>query len=177
MEDPATRWLSYIRFARLSRLLSAYSKTPPRSLARMSSLPFGASFLNLTGDRHDPSSHPIVRTRHAACARLFSRLAGLRRQRLRNRARKPPTPLEGVWESVITAQDCTTQAVTGSFIGSQVFHHGGHDERHQRQPADDARTGLRHLGQVGCYLHREISLLRVRRDRRRHRRHHASAAP
>lgn len=34
-------------------------------------------------------------------------------------------PLEGVWESVITAHDCSTSAVTGTFIGAQVFHHGG----------------------------------------------------
>ena len=34
-------------------------------------------------------------------------------------------PLEGVWESVITAHDCSTSAVVGSFIGSQVFHRGG----------------------------------------------------
>ena len=34
-------------------------------------------------------------------------------------------PLEGVWESVITAHDCSTSAVVGTFIGAQVFHHGG----------------------------------------------------
>ena len=34
-------------------------------------------------------------------------------------------PMEGVWESVITARDCTTSMPTGTFIGAQVYHRGG----------------------------------------------------
>jgi len=34
-------------------------------------------------------------------------------------------PVEGVWESVITARDCATSAAVGTFIGSQLFHRGG----------------------------------------------------
>ena len=37
----------------------------------------------------------------------------------------PADPMEGVWESVITARDCTTGAATGTFIGAQVYHRGG----------------------------------------------------
>lgn len=34
-------------------------------------------------------------------------------------------PIEGVWESVITARDCTSSAVLGTFRGAQVFNRGG----------------------------------------------------
>ena len=33
--------------------------------------------------------------------------------------------IEGVWEAVVTATNCSTGAVVGTFVGSQVFHHGG----------------------------------------------------
>lgn len=34
-------------------------------------------------------------------------------------------PLEGVWEAVVTARDCTSGATLGTFRGAQVVHRGG----------------------------------------------------
>ena len=34
-------------------------------------------------------------------------------------------PMEGVWESVVTARNCTTGEAVGTFRGAQVFHRGG----------------------------------------------------
>lgn len=34
-------------------------------------------------------------------------------------------PIEGVWESSVTQHNCTTQAVTLSFKGTQAYHRGG----------------------------------------------------
>ncbi len=34
-------------------------------------------------------------------------------------------PIEGVWESVVSVRDCTTNAVTGTFRGVNVMHRGG----------------------------------------------------
>lgn len=34
-------------------------------------------------------------------------------------------PMEGVWEAVVTARDCTTNAVTGTFLGVNTIHRGG----------------------------------------------------
>ena len=34
-------------------------------------------------------------------------------------------PMEGVWESAVTARNCTTGEAVGTFRGAQVFHRGG----------------------------------------------------
>lgn len=34
-------------------------------------------------------------------------------------------PIEGVWETVITQRDCTSQAALATFRGMQVYHRGG----------------------------------------------------
>jgi len=34
-------------------------------------------------------------------------------------------PIEGTWEAVVTQRDCVTNAVLGTFVGSQVMHSGG----------------------------------------------------
>ena len=34
-------------------------------------------------------------------------------------------PMEGVWESVVTARNCTTGEAVGTFRGAQVSHRGG----------------------------------------------------
>lgn len=34
-------------------------------------------------------------------------------------------PVEGVWDSVITARDCTSNAVVGAFRGMNMLHRGG----------------------------------------------------
>ena len=41
------------------------------------------------------------------------------------RADDTPDKIEGVWEAVVTATNCSTGAVVGTFIGSQVYHRGG----------------------------------------------------
>jgi len=41
------------------------------------------------------------------------------------KAEDPADKIEGVWEAVVTATNCSTGAVVGTFIGSQVYHHGG----------------------------------------------------
>lgn len=40
-------------------------------------------------------------------------------------AQQAADPHEGVWEAVITARDCTTNATLGTFRGAQVVHRGG----------------------------------------------------
>jgi len=40
-------------------------------------------------------------------------------------AEDPADKIEGVWEAVVTATNCSTGAAVGTFLGSQVFHHGG----------------------------------------------------
>ncbi len=40
-------------------------------------------------------------------------------------AQQAADPHEGVWEAVVTARDCTTNATLGTFRGSQVIHRGG----------------------------------------------------
>jgi hypothetical protein len=40
-------------------------------------------------------------------------------------AQQAADPAEGVWEAVITARDCITNAPVGTFRGAQVYHHGG----------------------------------------------------
>lgn len=34
-------------------------------------------------------------------------------------------PIEGTWEAVVSARDCNTGAVLGTFSGSQIMHRGG----------------------------------------------------
>jgi hypothetical protein len=40
-------------------------------------------------------------------------------------AQQAGDPYEGVWDAVVTARDCSTNAVVGTFRGSQVIHRGG----------------------------------------------------
>jgi hypothetical protein len=40
-------------------------------------------------------------------------------------AQTAPDPLEGVWEAVVTQQDCTTHASIATFKGAQAMHRGG----------------------------------------------------
>jgi len=40
-------------------------------------------------------------------------------------AQQSTDPYEGVWEAVVTAHDCTTSSILGTFRGAQVVHHGG----------------------------------------------------
>lgn len=40
-------------------------------------------------------------------------------------AQQAGDPYEGVWEAVVTARDCTTSAVLGTFRGAQAIHRGG----------------------------------------------------
>lgn len=40
-------------------------------------------------------------------------------------AQEAADPLEGAWESVITARDCTSSAAVATFRGLHVFHRGG----------------------------------------------------
>lgn len=40
-------------------------------------------------------------------------------------AQQTGDPYEGVWEAVVTARDCTTNATLGTFRGAQVIHRGG----------------------------------------------------
>ena len=40
-------------------------------------------------------------------------------------AQQAADPIEGVWEAVVTATNCGTGAVVGTFQGSQVYHRGG----------------------------------------------------